>query len=95
MEFVPSKLVFQKKNEIFQGIAVTAGFRFTYHPSNKPFMAVNEIEGAWNTGENMQSLNGVPLSCGRFTSFLFQRRQRNSQELWDSYIIYRTGYFMR
>ena len=65
---VCAKLGIQKKNEIFLGYS-RDGFHF-YRPSFKPFMAVNETEGAWNWG-NMQSINGVPLIVGRFTLFLF------------------------
>ena len=54
-----------------------------YRPSFKPFMAVNETEGAWNWG-NMQSINGVPLVVGDSLYFYSSGRQRN-KIMWDSY----------
>ena len=70
---VCAKLGIQKKNEIFLGYS-RDGFHF-YRPSFKPFMAVNETEGAWNWG-NMQSINGVPLVVGDSLYFYSSGRQR-------------------
>ena len=78
---VCAKLGIQKKNEIFLGYS-RDGFHF-YRPSFKPFMAVNETEGAWNWG-NMQSINGVPLIVGDSLYFYSSGRQRN-KIMWDSY----------
>ena len=78
---VCAKLGIQKKNEIFLGYS-RDGFHF-YRPSFKPFMAVNETEGAWNWG-NMQSINGVPLVVGDSLYFYSSGRQRN-KIMWDSY----------
>lgn len=78
---VCAKLGIQKKNEIFLGYS-RDGFHF-YRPSFKPFMAVNETEGAWNWG-NMQSINGVPLVVGDSLYFYSSGRQKN-KIMWDSY----------
>lgn len=78
---VCAKLGIQKKNEIFLGYS-RDGFHFD-RPSFKPFMAVNETEGAWNWG-NMQSINGVPLVVGDSLYFYSSGRQRN-KIMWDSY----------
>lgn len=78
---VCAKLGIQKKNEIFLGYS-RDGFHF-YRPSFKPFMAVNETDGAWNWG-NMQSINGVPLVVGDSLYFYSSGRQRN-KIMWDSY----------
>lgn len=78
---VCAKLGIQKKNEIFLGYS-RDGFHF-YRPSFRPFMAVNETDGAWNWG-NMQSINGVPLVVGDSLYFYSSGRQRN-KIMWDSY----------
>lgn len=78
---VCAKLGIQKKNEIFLGYS-RDGFHF-YRPSFKPFMAVNETEGAWNWG-NMQSINGVPLIVGDSLYFYSSGRKKN-EIMWDSY----------
>ncbi len=71
----------QKKNEIFLGYS-RDGFHFS-RQSFKPFMAVNETEGAWNWG-NMQSVNGVPLIVGDSLYFYSSGRRLNNI-MWDSY----------
>lgn len=71
----------QKKNEVFLGYS-RDGFHFS-RPSFKPFMAVNETEGAWNWG-NMQSINGVPLIVGDSLYFYSSGRRLNDI-MWDSY----------
>lgn len=71
----------QKKNEVFLGYS-RDGFHFT-RPSFKPFMAVNETEGAWNWG-NMQSINGVPLVVGDSLYFYSSGRKLN-QVMWDGH----------
>lgn len=71
----------QKKNEMFLGYS-RDGFHFS-RQSFKPFMAVNETEGAWNWG-NMQSINGVPLIVGDSLYFYTSGRRLNTI-MWDSY----------
>lgn len=71
----------QKKNELFLGYS-RDGFHFS-RPSFKPFMGVNETEGAWNWG-NMQSINGVPLIVGDSLYFYTSGRRLNDI-MWDSY----------
>lgn len=74
-------MVFRRKNEIFLGYS-RDGFHFS-RPSFRPFMAVNETEGAWNWG-NMQSVNGVPLVVGDSLYFYSSGRRLNNI-MWDSY----------
>ena len=71
----------QKKNEIFLGYS-RDGFHFS-RQSFKPFMKVNEMEGAWNWG-NMQSINGVPIIVGDSLYFYSSGRRLNNI-MWDSY----------
>lgn len=78
---VCGKLGIQKKNEVFLGYS-RDGFHFS-RQSFKPFMAVNETEGAWNWG-NMQSINGVPLIVGDSLYFYSSGRRLN-KIMWDSY----------
>lgn len=78
---VAEKLGIQKKNEIFLGYS-RDGFHFS-RPSFKPFMAVNETDGAWNWG-NMQSVNGTPLIVGDSLYFYSSGRRLN-KIMWDSY----------
>lgn len=78
---VCAKLGIQKKNEVFLGYS-RDGFHFS-RQSFKPFMAVNETEGAWNWG-NMQSINGVPLIVGDSLYFYSSGRRLN-KIMWDSY----------
>ncbi|MFC5410369.1 hypothetical protein ACFPMF_13670 [Larkinella bovis] len=72
----------QKRNEILLGYS-RDGFHF-HRPSYKPFMGVNEVEGAWNWG-NMQSINGTPLIVGDSLYFYSSGRKRNDI-FWDSEI---------
>ena len=65
---VCAKLGIQKKNEIFLGYS-RDGFHF-YRPSFKPFMAVNETEGAWNWGK-YAVYQWSAFDSRRFTLFLF------------------------
>lgn len=78
---VCGKLGIQKKNEIFLGYS-RDGFHFS-RQSFKPFMAVNETEGAWNWG-NMQSVNGVPLIVGD-SLYFYSSGRRLSDIMWDSH----------
>lgn len=78
---VCAELGIQKKNEVFLGYS-RDGFHFS-RQSFKPFMAVNEKEGAWNRG-NMQSINGVPLVVGDSLYFYSSGRRLN-KIMWDSY----------
>lgn len=78
---VCDSLGIQKKNEVFLGYS-RDGFHFS-RPSHKPFMAVNEKEGAWNWG-NMQSIGGVPLIVGDSLYFYSSGRRLN-KIMWDSY----------
>lgn len=78
---VCAELGIQKKNEIFLGYS-RDGFHFS-RQSFKPFMAVNETDGAWNWG-NMQSINGVPLIVGDSLYFYSSGRRLNDI-MWDSY----------
>ncbi|MGL4909023.1 MAG: hypothetical protein ACRC3G_06795, partial [Bacteroidales bacterium] len=71
----------QKKNEIFLGFS-RDGFHF-HRPIYKPFMPVNESEGAWNWG-NIQSINGTPLIIGDSLYFYVSGRRLN-KIMWDSY----------
>ena len=75
------ELGIQKKNEVFLGYS-RDGFHFS-RPSFKPFMAVNETEGAWNWG-NMQSINGVPLIVGD-SLYFYSSGRRINDIMWDSY----------
>lgn len=77
---IAGKLGIQKRNEILLGYS-RDGFHF-YRPSYKPFMAVNETEGAWNWG-NMQSANGTPLIVGDSLYFYSSGRRLN-KIMWDS-----------
>lgn len=78
---IAAELGIQKKNEVFLGYS-RDGFHFS-RPSFKPFMAVNETEGAWNWG-NMQSINGTPLIVGDSLYFYSSGRRLN-KIMWDSY----------
>lgn len=78
---VCSKLGIQKKNEVFLGYS-RDGFHFS-RQSFKPFMKVNEKEGAWNWG-NMQSIGGVPIIVGDSLYFYSSGRRLN-KIMWDSY----------
>ncbi len=78
---VCAELGIQKKNEILLGYS-RDGFHFS-RPSHKPFMAVNQTEGAWNWG-NMQSIGGVPLIVGDSLYFYSSGRRLN-KIMWDSY----------
>ena len=78
---VCGKLGIQKKNEVFLGYS-RDGFHFS-RQSFKPFMKVNETEGAWNWG-NMQSVGGVPLIVGDSLYFYSSGRRLNNI-MWDSY----------
>lgn len=71
----------QKKNEIMLGYS-RDGFHFS-RPSHKPFMGVNEKEGAWNWG-NMQSVNGTPLVVGD-SLYFYSSGRRLSKVMWDSH----------
>ena len=71
----------QKRNVIELGYS-RDGFHFA-RPSHKPFMDVNETEGAWNWG-NMQSINGTPLIVGDSLYFYSSGRRLN-KIMWDSY----------
>lgn len=71
----------QKKNEIMLGYS-RDGFHFS-RPSHKPFMGVNETEGAWNWG-NMQSVNGTPLVVGD-SLYFYSSGRRLSKVMWDSH----------
>lgn len=77
---VARELGIQKRNEILLGYS-RDGFHF-YRPTYKPFMAVNETEGAWNWG-NMQSINGTPLIIGDSLYFYSSGRMKN-KIFWDS-----------
>jgi hypothetical protein len=78
---VCAELGIQKKNEIFLGYS-RDGFHFS-RPSHEPFMAVNEIKGAWNWG-NVQSINGTPLIVGDSLYFYCSGRKLNDIS-YDSY----------
>lgn len=78
---VCEKLGIQKKNEVFLGYS-RDGFHFS-RQSFKPFMKVDETEGAWNWG-NMQSIGGVPLVVGDSLYFYSSGRRLNNI-MWDSY----------
>lgn len=71
----------QKRNVVELGYS-RDGFHFS-RPSHKPFMNVNETEGAWNWG-NMQSINGTPLIVGDSLYFYSSGRRLNNI-MWDSY----------
>lgn len=71
----------QKRNVIELGYS-RDGFHFS-RPSHKPFMNVDETEGAWNWG-NMQSVNGTPLIVGDSLYFYASGRRLN-KIMWDSY----------
>lgn len=71
----------QKRNVVSLGYS-RDGFHFS-RPTHKPFMNVNETEGAWNWG-NMQSINGVPLLVGDSLYFYSSGRRLNNI-MWDSY----------
>ncbi len=77
---IAGKLGVQKRNEILLGYS-RDGFHF-YRPSHKPFMGVNETEGAWNWG-NMQSIIGTPLIVGDSLYFYSSGRKLN-KIMWDS-----------
>src|SRR5574344_2814624 len=72
----------QKKNEIFLGYS-RDGFHFS-RPSHRPFIAVNETEGAWNWG-NIQSVVGAPIVMGDSLYFYSSGRQLN-KKFWDGYV---------
>lgn len=74
------ELGIQKRNEISLGYS-RDGFHF-YRPTYKPFLAVNETDGAWNWG-NMQSINGTPLIIGDSLYFYSSGRMKN-KIFWDS-----------
>lgn len=75
------KLGIQKRNEILLGYS-RDGFHFS-RPSHKPFLQVDETDGAWNWG-NMQSVGGVPLVVGDSLYFYMSGRRLN-KIMWDSY----------
>lgn len=73
-------LMIPKRNEIMLGYS-RDGFHFA-RPSHKPFMPVNETDGAWNYG-NMQSVNGVPLIVGDSLYIYSSGRSKNGV-WWDA-----------
>lgn len=71
----------QKRNVVSLGYS-RDGFHFA-RPVHRPFMDVDESEGAWNWG-NMQSVNGVPLIVGDSLYFYSSGRRLNNV-MWDSH----------
>lgn len=78
---VTAKLDIQKRNEVLIGYS-RDGFHWS-RPSHKPFMGVNESDGAWNWG-NVQSVIGTPIIKGDSLYFYVSGR-RLSKYSWDSY----------
>jgi len=72
----------QKRNEVLIGFS-RDGFHWS-RPSHKPFMGVNETEGAWNWG-NVQSIAGTPIIKGDSLYFYVSGRRLNKNYYWDSY----------
>ena len=77
---IARKLMIPKRNEIMLGYS-RDGFHFS-RPSHKPFMGVNETEGAWNYG-NMQSINGVPLIVGD-SLYIYSTGRSLNKVWWDA-----------
>ena len=74
------KLMIPKRNEIMLGYS-RDGFHFSC-PSHRPFMSVNETEGAWNYG-NMQSVNGVLLIVGD-SLYIYSSGRSPNGVWWDA-----------
>ena len=72
----------QKRNEVLIGYS-RDGFHFS-RPSHKPFMGVNETEGAWNWG-NVQSIVGAPIIMGD-SLYLYVSGRRINSISWDSHM---------
>lgn len=85
---VCAKLHIQKRNQVMLGFS-RDGFHWE-RPDRRPFLAVNETEGAWNWG-NMQSAGGGFLVVGDRLYFYSSGRRRNDQN-WDGNSS--TGVFM-
>ncbi len=68
-----NELGITKRNEVLLGYS-RDGFHFS-RPSYKPFMGVNEGEGAWNGG-NVQSVNGAPIIVGDSLYFYSSGRRK-------------------
>ena len=77
---VAAQLKVQKRNEILLGFS-RDGFNWD-RPDRRPFIGVNETEGAWNWG-NVQSVGGGCLVVGDKLYFYYSGRRRNDMT-WDS-----------
>lgn len=77
---VAAQLKIQKRNEILVGFS-RDGFNWD-RPDRRPFLGVNETEGAWNWG-NVQSVGGGCLVVGDKLYFYYSGRRRNDAT-WDS-----------
>lgn len=75
-----ARLKIQKRNEILAGFS-RDGFHWD-RPDRRPFLSVNETEGAWNWG-NIQSVGGGCLVVGDQLYFYYSGRRRNDPT-WDS-----------
>jgi hypothetical protein len=76
-----AQLKIQKRNEVLIGYS-RDGFHWA-RPDRRPFLGVNETEGAWNWGNN-QSVGGGCLIVGDKLYFYFSGRKRNGIA-WDGY----------
>lgn len=74
------QLHIQKRNQVMLGFS-RDGFHWD-RPDRRPFLRVNETEGAWNWG-NMQSAGGGFLVVGDKLFFYSSGRHRNDLH-WDS-----------
>lgn len=83
-----AQLHMQKRNQVMLGFS-RDGFHWD-RPDRRPFLTVNETEGAWNWG-NMQSVGGGFLVVGDKLYFYSSGRRRNDQA-WDGFSS--TGVFM-
>ncbi len=73
------ELGIQKRNEVLIGYSRN-GFHFS-RPSHKPFMGVDETDGAWNCG-NVQSIIGAPIILGDSLYFYVSGRALDAT-WWD------------
>jgi hypothetical protein len=75
------ELGIQKRNQVFVGYS-RDGFHW-YRPDRRPFMGVDDNEGAWNLG-NVQSVGGGCLVVGDRLYFYVSGRRKNDR-FWDGH----------
>lgn len=79
---VAQELSIPKRNEVLLGFS-RDGFHW-HRPDRRPFLGVNQTEGAWNWG-NVQSVGGGCIVVGDELYFYASGRQKNEVS-WDGYM---------